>query len=306
MRYRRIAVLMGGLSSEREVSLASGAAVARGLEEAGHEVVRIDAGRDVDRRVREAAPDAAYVALHGRWGEDGTVQGLLEMLGVPYTGSSVLASALAMDKVLSRTVFAAAGIPIAPGAVLGAGDPPRLPDGADFPVVVKPADGGSSVGVAIVRDPGELAAATEAALRHSDRALVESLVAGAEINVAVLDGEVLGSVEIVPNAGEFYDYASKYDEGGSTHHVPPRLPERKVARLERIGLAAYDSLGCRGAARVDLMVPDRGDPAVLEVNTIPGMTDTSLLPEIAAHRGISFPRLVSRIVEGSRLNLEKG
>ncbi|MFO8070726.1 MAG: D-alanine--D-alanine ligase [Polyangia bacterium] len=306
MKYRRIAVLMGGMSSEREVSLASGEAVARGLEESGYEVVRIDAGRDVDRRVREAAPDAAYVALHGRWGEDGIVQGLLEMLGVPYTGSSVLASALAMDKVLSRTVFAAGGIPVAPGTVLGAGDSPRLPDGVDFPVVVKPADGGSSVGVAIVRDSGELAAATEAARRHSDRALVESLIEGAEINVAVLDGEVLGSVEIVPNAGEFYDYASKYDEGGSTHHVPPRLSEQKVARLERIGLAAYDSLGCRGAARVDLMVPDRGDPAVLEVNTIPGMTDTSLLPEIAAHRGISFPRLVARIVEGARLHLEKG
>jgi len=302
MRYRRIGVVMGGWSAEREVSLNSGSAVADGLEAAGYEVVRIDATRELDVQIRAAQIDAAFIILHGRWGEDGTVQGMLEVMGVPYTGSPPLASALAMDKELTRQLLAAAGVPIAKGAILRRGSAPELPKGLAAPVVVKPATEGSSVGVTIVHDLGEYPAALESAWRCADRAVIEQYVAGIEINTAILDGAVLGSVEIEPHA-EFYDYKAKYSPGGSSHHVPPRVPRARVAPVEAAALAAYEALGCAGAARVDLISPEDAPPIVLEVNTIPGMTNMSLLPEIAAHAGIKFAELVSRIVEGARLHV---
>jgi len=302
MKYERVGVLMGGWSAEREVSLNSGAAVADGLEAAGYEVVRIDATRELDAQIRKARVDAVFIALHGRWGEDGTVQGMLEIMGVPYTGSPPLASALAMDKELTRQLLAAAGVPIAKGAILKRGSAPKLPAGLAVPVVVKPATEGSSVGVTIVHDPSEYAAALDAAFRCADRAVVEKYVAGIEINTAILDGVVLGSAEIEPHA-EFYDYEAKYSPGGSSHHVPPRVPPTRVAPVEAAAVAAYQALGCSGAARVDLISPEESTPVVLEVNTIPGMTRTSLLPEIAAHAGITFPELVARIVEGARLHV---
>ncbi|HUT79172.1 MAG TPA: D-alanine--D-alanine ligase [Polyangia bacterium] len=302
MRFRRVAVLLGGLSAERQVSLSSGEAVAGALERAGREVVRIDVDRELDRRLREASPDAAFIALHGRFGEDGCVQGLLELLGIPYTGSGVLASALAMDKARTRDVLAAAGIPVARGAVLedGAAD---LPPGLELPVVVKPVSEGSSVGVSIVHRIEDLSLAIAAAQATASRVLIEAFVAGAEVNVAVLDGRVLGAVEIVPNAGGFYDFAAKYDKGGSTHHIPPRLPAATVDTACDLGRRAFLALGCAGAARVDLIVPERGNPVVLEVNTIPGMTATSLLPEIAAAAGIPFEELVALMVDGARLRV---
>jgi D-alanine-D-alanine ligase len=302
MRIRRVAVLLGGLSAERRVSLSSGEAVAKALERSGREVLRIDVDRELDRRLREAGPDAAFIALHGRYGEDGCVQGLLELRGIPYTGSGVLASALAMDKARTRDVLAAAGIPLARGAVLADGAR-GLPPGLDPPVVVKPVSEGSSVGVSIVRRAEDLSAAIDKARGTGSEVLIEAFVAGAEVNVAVLDGRVLGAVEIVPNAGEFYDFASKYDEGGSTHHIPPRLPAVVVESACGIGRRAFLALGCAGAARVDLIVPAVGSPVVLEVNTIPGMTPTSLLPEIAAHAGIPFDELVSLMIEGARLHV---
>jgi D-alanine-D-alanine ligase len=300
MKYRRVGVLMGGWSAEREVSLNSGAAVADGLEAAGYAVVRIDASRELDLQIREARIDAAFLALHGRWGEDGTVQGMLEVMGVPYTGSPPLASALAMDKERTRDLLAANGVPIAAGTALSRGATIALPPSLSPPVVVKPATEGSSVGVTIVRDAAALAAALDLAWRSSERAIVERYVAGVEINTAILDGAALGSVEIEPHA-EFYDYQAKYAPGGSSHHIPPRIAPPIVAAVEATAAAAYHALGCAGAARVDLIAPPGGTPIVLEVNTIPGMTRTSLLPEIAAHAGISFPELVARIVEGARL-----
>jgi D-alanine-D-alanine ligase len=302
MKYRRIGVLMGGWSAEREVSLNSGGAVADGLEAKGYSVVRIDATRKLDEQLRAAAVDAVFIALHGRWGEDGTVQGMLEVMGIPYTGSPPLASALAIDKERTRDLLAAAGVPIAPGAVMRRGSAVALPRGLEIPVVVKPATEGSSVGVTIVHEDAELAGALDAAWRSADRAIVERYVKGIEINVAVVDGEVLGSVEIEPHA-EFYSYEAKYGPGGSSHYVPPRVPRAIVAEIEREGAAAYAALGCAGAARVDLIAPKDAPPIVLEVNTIPGMTNHSLLPEIAAHAGIAFPELVARIVETARLHV---
>jgi D-alanine-D-alanine ligase len=302
MRYKRVGVLMGGWSAEREVSLNSGAAVAAGLDAAGYEVVRIDATRELDVQLRAARVDAVFIVLHGRWGEDGTVQGMLEVMGVPYTGSPPLASALAIDKERTRELLAAAGVGVAAGAALRRGSAPALPRGLAPPVVVKPATEGSSVGVTIVRDLAEYPAALETAWRCADRAIVERFVAGTEINVAVLDGAPLGSVEIEPHR-EFYDYQAKYAPGGSSHHIPPRVAPELVARCEAAAVAAYGALSCAGAARVDLIAPQDAPPIVLEVNTIPGMTRTSLLPEIAAHAGIAFPELVSRIVEGARLHV---
>jgi len=302
MRFKRVGVLMGGLSAEREVSLASGRAVADGLVTAGYDAVRIDVGREIDRQLREAAVEAVFVALHGRWGEDGTVQGLLEMLGLPYTGSSVRASAVAMDKDLSRQLLAAAGIPVAPGATITSEHPAALPGALELPVVVKPADEGSSVGVSIVREPSALEPAILAARSCSDRLIIEQLVTGAEVNVAVLEGEILGAVEIESHR-EFYDYSAKYDEGGSTHHIPPRIPAARTDEAAELARRSFRALGCAGAARVDLIVPEEGNPVVLEVNTIPGMTVTSLLPEIALAAGIQFDQLVARIMERARLHV---
>jgi D-alanine-D-alanine ligase len=302
MKYRRVGVLMGGWSAERDVSLKSGGAVADGLEAMGYAVARIDASRRLDEQLREARVDAVFIALHGRWGEDGTVQGMLEVMGIPYTGSPPLASALAIDKERTRDLLAAAGVRIAEGGVVRRGAQKELPPGLAIPVVVKPATEGSSVGVTIVHTAEELAPAFDAAWECADRAVVERYVRGAEINVAIVDGEVLGSVEIVPNR-EFYDYTAKYAPGGSTHFVPPRVAKTIIDEVERLGAAAYAALGCAGAARVDLIAPGDAPSIVLEVNTIPGMTRTSLLPEIAAHAGIAFPDLVARIVESARLHV---
>ncbi|MBW2277035.1 MAG: D-alanine--D-alanine ligase, partial [Deltaproteobacteria bacterium] len=254
MVFERVGVLMGGLSAEREVSLASGGAVADGLERSGFDVVRIDATRELDRQLREADVEAVFIALHGRWGEDGTVQGMLEVLGIPYTGSSPLASALAMDKALSRALFVSSGLPMAPGITVESPDDPRAAGQIAPPLVVKPSNEGSSVGVSIVRDESALRPALELALSTSKRAIIESYVQGIEVNVAMIDGAVLGSVEIEPHR-EFYDYSAKYDDGGSTHHIPPRIPDARITEVEQVATEAYAALGCWGAARVDLIVP---------------------------------------------------
>jgi D-alanine-D-alanine ligase len=305
-RFRHVAVLMGGLSAEREVSLVSGEAVARALEERGYRVSRIDAGRDLPRALAEVRPDVVFNALHGRFGEDGCVQGLLELLGVPYTHSGVLASALAMDKPMAKRLFAAAGIPCPEGRVVPveavlAGDPmPR-------PYVVKPTHEGSSVGVHIVRE-GE-----DNPLRQLNRwtfgreVLVERYVAGRELTVTVLGDRALEVTEIRPRQG-FYDYRAKYTEHQADHLIPAPLPEADHARALDYALRAHRALGCRGVSRADFRYDDAeaaADPAagglyILEVNTQPGMTPLSLVPEQAAHVGIGFADLVVRLVEEAR------
>ncbi len=301
MGFKRVGVLLGGLSTEREVSLSSGRAVAAGLSRSGFEVVEIDADRDVDLRIREAGVEAVFIALHGRLGEDGTVQGLLEMRGVPYTGSGVTASAVAMDKHLTRTLLRAADIPIADGMLLCKTDERKLPAGWSLPVVIKPASEGSSVGVSIAKTEAELVAGFEKAFATSSRVLVEKFVPGKEVQVAILDEKILGAIEIEP-LREFYDYEAKYTEGGARHHIPPRISPELNEHCCASAKRAYDAVGCAGLARIDLIAPAQGTPVVLEINTIPGMTELSLAPEIAAHAGISFDELVTLIMNRATLH----
>lgn len=299
---KKIAVLKGGRSAEREVSLTSGGAVAKGLAEAGYEVTELDGGsQELCAELREFAPDAVFIALHGRWGEDGSVQGLLEMMRLPYTGSGVVSSAAAIDKIISKLIFAANGVPtpefqkLAPdeGADLIALDPPY---------VIKPPREGSTIGIAIVESPEQADAAVREARKYDSELLVESFIKGRELTVSVLDGRVLPVVEIEPESG-FYDYQSKYTPGSTRYTCPAKLDEATLERLNAISLAAYRALDCAGAARVDVLLDEDGEPWVLEVNTIPGMTPTSLLPKAAAAAGIDFPALVDAIVKSASLKI---
>jgi D-alanine-D-alanine ligase len=290
---------MGGRSAEREVSLRTGAAVAEALRSRGRDVVEVDGGRDLARRLDELRPDVAFIALHGRWGEDGTVQGLLETLGIPYTGSGVLASAVAMDKGVSKVLFRALGVPTPDFQVLGPGaGVEELTLAA--PVVAKPLREGSTIGVAVARTPAEVPAAVAEARRHGTEILIERFVEGREVTLGVLDGSPLPLVEVVPEKG-FYDYESKYTPGRTRYLCPAPLAEGPAAEATRAGCAAYQALGCSGAARVDLILDPQDRPWVLEVNTIPGMTPTSLLPKAAAAAGLDFEELVARILAGASL-----
>ncbi|OYX29666.1 MAG: D-alanine--D-alanine ligase [Caulobacterales bacterium 32-69-10] len=299
---RHVAVLLGGLSPERDVSLVSGAACADALERLGATVSRVDAGRDVAQRLAELKPDIVFNALHGEWGEDGCVQGVLETLAIPYTHSGVLASALAMDKAKAKAVLAAAGVRVPGGGLFDRHDVARdhvIPP----PYVVKPNAQGSSVGVFIVMEganrPPQEVAASDWSL--GDEVMVEPYIAGRELAVAVV-GEAGGPraltvTDIVPRSG-FYDYDAKYGEGGSIHVVPADLPPAVTAAALRMSEAAHAALGCRGVSRSDLRYDDvKDDLVLLEVNTQPGMTPTSLAPEQAAHLGMDFDRLVLWIVE---------
>jgi D-alanine-D-alanine ligase len=308
MQSRRIGVLLGGLSSERDVSLRTGEAVLAALRDRGHDVVPIYVDRDIDVALRQERIDVAFIALHGRWGEDGSVQGLLEMLGIPYTGSDVLASALAMHKGKAKELFRLHNLPTPAYYTLRAADAADLASRhGDFgvPCVVKPIREGSSVGVAIVRTPAELGPAVERALCFDDELLVERFIEGKEVSVAILDDRALGAVEIAPRAG-FYDYANKYTRGATDYFVPPRLsPERYRGVLSQ-ALRAHTALGCAGATRVDMMVSDSGNEFVLEVNTVPGLTPTSLLPKIADAAGISFGELCEYMLAGASLATRRG
>lgn len=301
---RRVAVLMGGWSAEREVSLVSGRECARALESLGYAVRTVDVTRNVEALVAALTPrpDVVFNALHGRGGEDGAIQGILEMLQVPYTHSGVLASAIAMDKPMAKTVFAAAGLPLAAGVVVDrrtllAGDPMARP------FVAKPINEGSSVGVRIVRDGDDAWKADAESWCVAERLLIERYVPGREITVAVMGDRALGALEICPTDNTLYDYAAKYAPGGSAHLMPaPIHPEAYAAALD-IALRAHRALGCRGVSRADLRYDDtQGEPGqmvLLEVNTQPGMTPTSLVPDIARHAGISFAELVRWMVENA-------
>lgn len=297
-----IAVLMGGRSAERDVSLVTGEQVASALEQKGYRVARLDLNEFFVDELRASGAGVVFIALHGRLGEDGTVQGMLEVLDVPYTGSGVLASALAMDKVISKKIFSCEGIPTPDFVVLRREESfdPNIVERLGLPVVVKPACEGSAIGVGIVREAGELQAAVAAAFACDDEVLVEQYVVGTEITVGVLEGDnqeptALPTLEIVP-ANEMYDYEAKYTPGMSEHVVPARIPEEARELAQRLAVRAHRALGCRGFSRVDLIVKPDGRPYVLEVNTIPGMTGTSLFPEAAKAAGIEFPDLVERIV----------
>jgi D-alanine-D-alanine ligase len=308
MQSRKIGVLLGGLSSEREVSLRTGEAVLAALRERGHDAVPIYVDRDVDVALRQEQIEVAFIALHGRWGEDGCIQGLLEMLGIPYTGSDVLASALAMHKGKAKELFRLHNLPTPAYYSLtgtGSDDLVALHGDFGFPCVVKPIREGSSVGVTICRAPDELGPAVERALCFDDEILVERFIAGKEISVAVLEDRALGAVEIAPRDG-FYDYANKYTRGATDYFVPPRVSPERYRGILAQALRAHLALGCRGATRVDMMVSDSGNEFVLEVNTLPGLTPTSLLPKIADAAGISFGELCEMMLAGASLATRRG
>ncbi len=298
-----VAVLMGGLSSEREVSLRSGTACATALETQGYRVTRLDVGRDVAARLAEIRPDICFNALHGRYGEDGCIQGLLETMGLPYTHSGVLASALAMHKERAKAVLAAAGVPVAESCVVSRAEAAKA-HVMSPPYVIKPPTEGSSVGVFIVREdqaypPQEL---TSVEWTLGEEVMVERFIPGRELTCAVMGEEALGVIEIRPAEGlAFYDYDAKYAPGGSIHVLPALLKPNVYQLVQKLSLAAHRALGCRGVSRSDFRFDDRpegtGELICLEVNTQPGMTSTSLVPELAAHSGRSFGELVRWIVE---------
>ena len=303
IKTMKIGVLMGGLSAEREVSLKSGAAVHKALLEKGYDAVAIDVGRDLAARLAAERIEAAFICLHGRYGEDGSVQGLLELMGIPYTGSGILASSLAMDKIFAKKIFAASGMTITPYVVVRQGEEPTaaaLP--FPLPVVVKPSREGSSVGVSIVKKAEDLPAAVAGAFRYDREILIEQYVKGREIQVGILDGQAIGAIEIVPK-NEFYDFEAKYTDGMATHILPAPLPPEQYAALLKAGEQAHHCLGCSGYSRVDFIVTDSGTAYILEVNTLPGMTALSLLPEIAQGAGISFTELVERIILSAALKI---
>jgi D-alanine-D-alanine ligase len=300
LKTKKIAVLMGGLSAEREVSLNSGKAVLASLVRQGYRAVGIDVGRDLPQRLAEEQVERAFIALHGRFGEDGSVQGLLELVGIPYTGSGVLASALAIDKVAAKVMFAAAGLKLAPYQVLRRGEELKLAN--PLPVVVKPSKEGSSVGVSIVREPQQMEKALEEAFRYDSEILIEAFIDGKEVQVGILDGRAMGAIEIVPK-NEFYDYEAKYTDGGAEHILPARLPADVYQAVMKEGEKAHAALGCDCYSRVDFLVNQAGECYLLEVNTLPGMTDLSLLPEIARGSGIEFDELVQRILIAASLKI---
>jgi D-alanine-D-alanine ligase len=303
----RIAVLKGGSSLERQVSLRSAARVEDALQRLGHEVVPVDVGPDLVERLRSDTPEAAFIALHGVGGEDGTVQELLEILGIPYTGSGVLACMRSMDKVLSKHLLREAGIPTpeffafnetAFKGLGAAGVLPAMEERLDFPIVVKPAAQGSALGIKFARTAADVPGALVAAFSYDTRVLLERYVRGRDLAVSVLEGAALPVVEAVPRDEEFYDFESRYEIGRTTFVCPAGLPEPITARAQALAVATYELLGCHGVARVDIMLEtETSELFVLEANVIPGMTDTSLLPQAAEAAGITFEALVERMLE---------
>lgn len=306
-KFEHVAVLLGGLSAEREVSLNSGKACADALEAEGYRVTRVDVGKDIAERLRELNPDACFNALHGRWGEDGCVQGLLEVLQIPYTHSGVLASALAMDKAQAKIALADAGVPIAEHKVVSRMEAARA-HVMDPPYVVKPVAEGSSVGIFIVREdqrhPPQGLTASDWAL--GEEVMVERFIPGKELTCAVIGEQPTGVIDILPAEGlAFYDYEAKYAPGGSKHVLPAEILPDVYQLVQKLTLKAHKALGCRGVTRTDFRFdPESGGDALvcLEVNTQPGMTGTSLVPELAAHAGWSFGELVRWIVEDASCN----
>ncbi|HEY8343437.1 MAG TPA: D-alanine--D-alanine ligase [Calditerricola sp.] len=304
----RVVVLYGGDSSEREVSLRTGRGIMNALRAKGYDVIGIDfrPTRECLAQLVQLQADVVYIALHGRYGEDGRLQGLLDLLGIPYVGSGVLASALAMDKVRSKTLARQAGIRVAPDRVIRREEldrvtPEELVRELGLPLVIKPNREGSTVGLTVALREEEVRPGLEQAARYDDTILVESFVPGVEVTVGVLGDETpvaLPVIEIVPRKNFYYDYASKYAPGGSEHIIPARIAQEAERKVREWAVAAYRLLGCQNYARVDFIVPkDGSDPVLLEVNTLPGMTETSLFPDAARAYGLSYPDMVDRLIQ---------
>lgn len=294
---KKIGVLMGGLSSEREISLKTGGLAAASLQRMGYDVMAIDAGRDLPSQLVRNGIEVAFIALHGKYGEDGCVQGLLEVMGIPYTGSGVTASTLCMDKLLSKKILEYHGIPTPRFSVYHR----NKGDGSDapgYPLVVKPCREGSTIGVSIVSQRSELTAAIENALPYGDDVILEEYIGGMEVTAGVLNDQALPLVEIVPAEG-FYDFRTKTTGGMAEYVVPARLSPSLTETVRAIALNAHKVTGCCFASRVDLRIDPAGHPFVLEINTIPGMTETSLLPRAAKEAGIGYDHLVEMILSSA-------
>ena len=305
MQRKKVLVLMGGISEEREVSLRSGKAVLDALLALDYEAQGIDFNSSAIKDIIDYKPDLVFIALHGKYGEDGTVQGLLESLHIPYTGSGVATSAICIDKVLSKKFFNAEGIPNAPFRIIFAHDlvdpdilREQLISNIGLPMVVKAATQGSSIGTFIIKDEKEILSAIDNAYKYGREVLIEKFIDGKELTVAIIgneDPQVLPLIEIT-SANEFYDYESKYTKGMCEHIIPARIGEESQAEITRLSKQVYMLMGCQGFARVDFMLDKSGQPFVLEVNTIPGMTEMSLVPDAARAAGISFTELIDIIV----------
>jgi D-alanine-D-alanine ligase len=305
----KVAVLKGGSSLERGVSLRSAARVEDALAELGYEAVGIDVGRDLVERLRSERPDVVFIALHGPGGEDGTVQELLEILDLPYTGPGIAACALCMDKVAAKHEIRAAGLPTPDWAAfnatafreLGAAETlDEIEARLGFPLVIKPASQGSSLGVEFAAGREQVPEALVAAFSYDDRVLLERYVKGRELAVSVLGGEALPVVEAIPRGGDFFNFEARYEIGRTEYVCPAEIGGEEAARVQEIATRTYETLGCSGFARVDLMLGEEG-PQVLEVNAIPGLTDTSLFPMSAEAAGIGFAQLVEKILDSARL-----
>ncbi len=307
VKTSRVGVLMGGCNAEREVSLRTGDDVAAALEGLGLDVARIvwnAGGPGLDELLRANPVNTMFIALHGRGGEDGCVQGLLELMGIPYTGSGVLASALAMDKLKAKEMFRLHNVPTPPYYVVARADLDDLEEvhgSFGFPAIVKPRREGSSVGLEKVANLAELAGGISRALAFDEHAIVERFVRATEVHVGILDGRVLGAIEVAPKSG-LYDYAAKYTPGMTDYISPPRMPPTRLRGVMNLAERAARALACTGACRVDLLVTEGENEYVLEVNTLPGMTPTSLLPKIAAAAGMDYPSLCAAILDGARLH----
>jgi len=298
LKNKRIGVLYGGLSQEREISIKSGTAVISELKRGGYKVVPIDVKDDFLKKIQSSKIDIAFIALHGPLGEDGTIQSILEILRIPYTGSGVLASALAMNKIYSKKIFEWHGLLTPQWYSVDSEN--RFYKKMDFPVVVKPCDQGSTIGVRIVNNFKELKSAIKNSLKYSKEAIVEEYIPGKELTVGILGEEPLPVIEIVPMVkSKFYDFEAKYAPGGSRHIVPAKIDNKTYKLIQEMALKSFKSLGCKAVARVDFRLGQNGRPYILEINTIPGMTETSLLPEAAKEKGYSFLDTILKIIEYS-------
>ncbi|MEW6189001.1 MAG: D-alanine--D-alanine ligase [Actinomycetota bacterium] len=303
----KVAVLMGGRSAEREISIMTGEEIYKALVQKGYPAVKVYLDENVVENLKREKVDVVFIALHGRYGEDGTVQGMLEILGLPYTGSGVLASALGINKIMAKRIFKASSVNTADFCTISQEEYKKDPTSVrekvieeiGFPMVIKPAREGSTIGLSVVQKSDQLDAALQDAFEYDEQLLVEKFIEGTEVTVGILgdkDPEALPTLEIVSKKG-IYDYQAKYTPGMSEHIIPARIPSEHRRAVQEMAIKAHKALGCRGFSRVDAIVTREGIPYILEVNTIPGMTSLSLFPDAARVAGIAFPDLVSRIVE---------
>jgi len=290
----KVAVIYGGPSPEAEISKKSAESVIEALKELGHEVYPVELSPELPFHLKEINPDKAFLVLHGSPGEDGTVQGLLEIMGIPYTGCGVISSAVSIDKDLCKRLLASYGIPVPAGQTCFKGEKVEL---FEIPCVVKPARAGSSVGITLVKSEEEFEKALKEAFKYDDKVLIEEYLPGKELTVGVVNGRALPPVEIVPER-EFYDYRAKYKDSSTRYLVPAPVGEKLAERLKKLAEKVYKVLECRGAVRVDFRLNQFGAPFVLEVNTIPGLTERSLLPKAAAAAGMDFKELIKEMLEG--------